>query len=193
MLTKKSVFTALFILLAAQATSAQDNLFRTEKLLQKGRAYFYAAVEEEDKIDSAGVVFETLAEEFPRYVGRSLTYQGALVTLEGKHAFWAHTKYKKVKEGLKIMERGLELAPNDIEALFIYGTTCHYLPFFFNCQTEAKENFEHIVELLPKEYGAYDAEILVNVLNFLLDYNQLDEDAYASLKLLKNRLQANAN
>ena len=115
-----------------------------EETLEVARKQFYAAVEDKKQIEPTIKLFERIGRIAPKYAGRVQVYIGALVSLRAKHAFFPYTKLKWAKRGLAIMDRGLKKAPNDIEALFIHGTTCYYLPFFFKRGDEAQRDFRKL-------------------------------------------------
>lgn len=135
-------------------------------LLRKGREAFYAAVERRSQVDTALAIFEELSQDDPAYHGLTTTYIGALYTLKGKHAFLPQRKFEYVRDGLQIMQQGLEQTPENLEALFIYGMTCHYLPFFFGRGDDARQAFNRILGLLESEYQRYDKEMVLNVVRF---------------------------
>ena len=156
-----------------------------EQLLDVGRNLFYASVEDKSKLDSAFLVFEKYQNQFPEFQGRATTYIGVLTALRGRHAFWIYTKYNLVKEGLKIMDQGIEQSPDDIEALFVYGSTCFYMPFLFGRKDEAQNAFVKIIELLPQNIQHYDPTLMSNVIDFLLDHTELTEQQITQLNQMK--------
>jgi tetratricopeptide (TPR) repeat protein len=160
-----------------------------EKLLDTGRNLFYASVEDKSKLDSAFMVFKQYAKSYPEFEGRATTYIGVLTALKGKHSFWVYTKYNLVKKGLKIMDSGIEKSPNDIEALFVYGSTCYYMPFLFGRHDEAQNAFNRIIKLLPENIHNYDAKLMGDVIDFLLDHTDLTDTQIKNLQRLKESIQ----
>ncbi|MFZ5519168.1 MAG: hypothetical protein ACOY90_21235 [Candidatus Zhuqueibacterota bacterium] len=150
-----------FVTVSAGVTQGAD------PSLEQARLLFYQSVEEERNIDPALKLFQQINEQDSTLAGRSLTYIGALTALKGKHALLPQNKLKWVKNGLALMDRGVAMNPDDIESLFIHGSTCFFLPFFFNRSEDAQEKLRRIVELLPTENGAYDAALLNNVIDFV--------------------------
>ena len=156
-----------------------------EQLLDLGRNLFYASVEDKSKLDSAFTIFEKYQNLYPEFQGRATTYIGVLTALRGRHAFWIYTKYNLVKEGLKIMDQGIEQSPDDIEALFVYGSTCFYMPFLFGRKDEAQNAFVKIIELLPQNIQHYDPTLMSNVIDFLLEHTELTEQQIIQLNQMK--------
>lgn len=160
-----------------------------EEILQIARKQFYDAVEDKAMIEPAMELFRKIGKSEPKYAGRTQVYIGALVVLKGKHAFFPYTKLKWTKRGLTMMDNGLKNSPNDIEALFIHGTTCYHLPFFFRRGDDAQRNFKKIIKMLPQQMKIYDPTLIKNVSVFLLKNAKLTDDQKKYLRTLINKLQ----
>ncbi len=160
-----------------------------QEILKKGREQFYAAVKDEKQIEPTIKLFERIAFLEPKHSGTSQVYIGALVALKGKHAFFPHTKLKWVKRGLSIMDSGLKKNPNNIEALFIHGMTCYYLPFFFRRSDDAQRNFKEIIKQMPLERHAYSPKLIRNVVAFLLEHAKLTTKEKIYLQSVKSKLR----
>ena len=154
------------------------------EMLKRARSQFYAAVEDEKQIAPTIRLFERIEQIEPRYAGRVHVYIGALVALKGKHAFFPHTKLKWVKHGLVLMDNGLQKDPNDLEALFIHGSTCYYLPFFFRRGDDAQRDFRKIIKLMPLAIDAYDQKLIKHVIIFLLENVRLTDGEKTYLQTL---------
>lgn len=141
-------------------------------LLDSARVLFYRSIEEKQHLDQAVYMFNRL-KTYERYTGLAETYLGALTALEGKYAFLPTTKYNKAIKGLEKMDKGVEISPDNLEARFIRGTTCYYLPFFFNRQKTAEEDFQVILTLLEQHYDRYNPELVSNVIDFLQKNTEL--------------------
>jgi len=173
------IFIAIFIQIANSAPKMDTT-----------RQLFYDAVNDEDKLELAIKEFDNIMKKEPAKQGVATTYIGSLTMLKGKHAFWPHKQVEFVNEGIKVMDRGLEFEPDNLESLFIYGSTCYYLPFFLGKGSLAKEKLKKMVSLLSKErINQYDAKIMVNALNFIIEKIELSkeemEKAEYFLKILK--------
>lgn len=164
----KAAIILLFIMAANLYSSAHEAHIKDARLL------FYQAVEDEDKLQLAIDKFELLKNKSKLHRGVSETYIGSLTMLKGKYAFWPMKKLSYVEEGLEIMDAGIALDPSNIESLFIYGSTCYYLPFFLGKADLAEEKLRKIITLLNDKTAAkYDKEILKNALTFLKDELEL--------------------
>ena len=180
------IFAQLF-LLCVTGVAADESV---EDTLKRAREKFYAAVEHKKQIEPAIKLFERIARAEPKYAGRAEVYIGALVALKGKHAFLPHTKLKWVKRGLAIMDNGLQKRPNDIEALFIHGTTCYHLPFFFQRGDDAQRDFKEIIKQMPLQIHIYDPKLITNIAAFLLEKAKLTHDEKTYLLALRDRLKS---
>lgn len=166
--------------------------FATNIDLSEGRNLFYLSVEKKEYIDSAIVIFNKLNCYSQVEEGLVNTYIGALYSLKGKYALWPREKLRWVDRGLKMMDEGILQSPNNIEARFIRGTTCFYLPFFFKRQETAHADFKQITLLLPTLYHQYDSQLILNVIDFLEKNAQLNLMERNQILNIKNHLKPNA-
>jgi len=172
---------AIFLIGMPLNGSFDSNL---QELIQ-ARELFYQSVEDKAQIKPAMKLFKKIYERGDVDNGRALTYIGALTALKGKHALMPHTKYKWVMKGLDLMDQGLTMNPDDIEALFIHGSTCYHLPFFFNRKDDAQRDFKRIVRLLPAHLTQYDSTLILNVIEFLEQHAKLNADEIKTIRKLK--------
>jgi len=163
--------------------------FAIEQELQHARQLFYQSIDDEQKLKPAIELFQKIYDEQEPLRGRALTYLGSLYAIQGKHAFSPYKKFNSVLKGLKIMDQGLAVNADDIEALFIHGSTCHALPFFFNRKDQAQQNFKKIILLLPTEATHYAPELIVNVIEFIETHCSLNADEIQTLVQLKERVE----
>ncbi len=180
----------ILFLLSVVLTFSDVELSASNQHLQKARKLFYDAIEDESHIKPAIQLFEKIGTN-EVYYGRSLTYIGTLYALKGKHSFSPYNKLKWVIKGLKLMDKGVEESPDDLEALFIHGATCSHLPFFFNREDDAQRSFETIIELLPETADSYDPKLVLHVIDFLEDNMALKSQQQEILTTVKNELTSN--
>jgi len=181
-----SLILALIFSLRVDGAASEKSV---EEMLEVARKQFYAAIEDKKRIEPTIALFKRIGQVAPKYTGRTQVYIGSLIALRGKHAFLPHTKLKWAKRGLAIMDSGLQKRPNDIEALFIHGTTCYYLPFFFRRGDDAQRDFNEIIKLMPQQMDTHDPKLIRNVVAFLLEHAKLTKDEKIYLQTLKDRLQ----
>lgn len=163
----------------------------SDSLLIRARLLFYASVEQEKQIAPAIALFEEIGARDEKLRGRTQTYIGALQALRAKHVLWPQDKWRFANEGLKLMDEGLKLAPQDIEALFVHGTTCFYLPIFFGRSDDAQRDLREIARLLPKQHQNYDPALVLNVIDFVLQNIRLNKLEKSSLVGLQEKLTSN--
>lgn len=181
-----NLIVVMFFSLCAGSGAANESI---EEMLKRARKQFYAAIKDKKQIEPTIKLFESIEQVEPKYIGRAQVYIGALVALRGKHAFFPHTKLKWTKQGLALMDGGLEKTPDDIEALFIHGTTCYHLPFFFKRGDDAQRDFRKIIKLMPQQMHDYDPKLITHVIAFLLENAKLTNDERTYLQILKDKLQ----
>ena len=181
-----SLILALIFSLRVDGVASEKSV---EEMLEVARKQFYAAIEDEKRIEPTISLFKRIEQVEPKYTGRTQVYIGSLIALRGKHAFLPHTKLKWTQRGLAIMDSGLQKSPNDIEGLFIHGTTCYYLPFFFRRGDDAQRDFREIIKLMPQQMDTYNPKLMTHVVAFLLENAKLTNDEKTYLQTLKDRLQ----
>lgn len=177
---------ALAILTGLQSTRAAETAPPRAELGQ-ARQLFYASVENRKKIEPAIAAFTAIGRNYPVWQGRVQTYVGALTALKGKHALLPHDKWRLANAGLKIMDAGVAIDSTDVESLFIHSSTCYFLPFFFHRSADARSKFKKLVALLPDKYAEFERPMLINVLNFLQEHAQLNEEERDRLERLRGQ------
>ena len=178
----------IFVLLFSLRVDGAASNKSVEEMLEVARQQFYAAIENEKRIEPTIELFERIGQVEPEYAGRTQVYIGALVALKGKHAFFPHTKLKWTKRGLAIMDDGLKKAPADIETLFIHGVVCYHLPFFFQRGDDAQRDFKEIIKQMPSQMHTYHSELVENIITFLLEKAKLTDEEKVYLRTLKDKL-----
>lgn len=177
------------LLMIPSAVSSETAGHKTK--LERARTLFYQSVENADSIETALSLFKEIGED-DRLAGLTLTYRGALTALKGKFAWLPNTKYRLVNEGLDMMDQGVAQSTGNIEARFIRGTTCYYLPFFFNRKETAQEDFRIIVHLLDDYYPDYPPDLIMNVTEFLLEHAELDPENIRMIRKVQSDLENHA-
>lgn len=181
----KISFTLLIsIVLSNFGFSAGSELSKENQLFYELRALYYSAAESEEKLNEAFNLIENLRFQDPILRSRLVVYKGALITLKAKYTFWPHLKFEYAEDGLDVMALGLKRAQEDIESLFIYGTVCDNLPFFFNKSEEADKAFSKIIELLPQSYNLYDRDLILKVVHYIINNTEIYTGSEDQLKSL---------
>lgn len=148
-----------------------------EKKMSDARILYYKSIKEEDYLEKAYSAFESIKKSNPSMKGVATTYMGSLIMLKGKYAFWPNKKLEYVEDGIKVMDEGLASDPENLESLFIYGSSCHYLPFFLGKKSLAKTKLKKFLQVLPNsDISRYDRTILKNAINFILEKIELTNE-----------------
>jgi len=179
------------LLLSAACARAEDpgGMAGERRALEQARLLFYSSVEDKRQIEPAIAAFEALIRMQPEWEGRARTYLGALAALKGKHSHMPYDKWRWANRGLKMMDAGVEMNPEDVEALFIHSSTCYFLPFFFHRGEDAQAKFHTLVRLLPEKHAEIDRPLLANVVNFIVERAHLDASERTALERLRQELQ----
>lgn len=177
-------FIAKTVFLFVSITASQ--LYASEPDWVEVRELYYKSLDQKGTIDSTIEFFRNLKAD--KNNGLIDTYIGSLVAVKAKHAWLPTKKLSLAKEGLQLMDRGLEKNTNNIEALFIHGSTCFYLPFFFNRKDDAHLDFRKIVQLLPDQYEQYPIELVRNVVEFIEKNVELNENELANIMQVKESI-----
>lgn len=146
--------------------------------LQKARELYYKATLEEEHLENAVTEFENIKKNAIKNSDKKLqtlteVYLGSLVALKGKYTMWPQKKFSFANEGIDIMEKAIEGNRDQLEAIFIYGSTCHYLPFFFGKKEDAKKALKQAVVLLENDYKKLDKFMVNNILKFITERIEL--------------------
>jgi hypothetical protein len=75
---------------------------------------------------------------------RVLAYLGSLRLLEGKAEVIPWKKGELCMEGLRLLDRAVEAAPDDLELRFVRGRSTLPLPFFFRREAQARDDIFHV-------------------------------------------------
>lgn len=162
-----------------------------ETLLQKARLLYYKSVTSPDSLDNAIALFEQIRDSDTNLAGRATTYLGSLIALKAKYEPWPLDKAKFGWQGISTMDKGLRMNPDDIESLFIHGTTCFFLPRIFGRADDAQRDFKRVIELLPEKAHEYDPTTITNVIDFILERVRVKKEQENALRNLRIELATN--
>ncbi|MDZ7291809.1 MAG: hypothetical protein ONB44_17940 [candidate division KSB1 bacterium] len=185
-ISTQGLIVSLTILLLTPVLRAKTH--EVDSLMARARLLYYESMGDKNKINSAIALFTTIGQLDQSLKGRTQTYIGSLTAVKARFAFWPHLKWKTARHGLRIMDEGLAQNPADIEALFIHGTTCYYLPKFFGRTDDAQRHLRAIIRLLPAQVYNYDPEIIANVITFITEKIELNDEERRDLMAINARL-----
>ncbi len=108
------------------------------------------ATKDEELLDSAISYFKKLGKSDSALEGVSVTYIGSLTMCRAVFTGWPHKKIEWVNTALPIIDKGISQDTTNIESLFIYGSSCYFLPFLWDRSDGAKVRLLKVVELINK-------------------------------------------
>lgn len=181
----KSIF--LFITFFAFSMTVLSNSFSAR--LEKARKFYYDATQNSKKADLAIKYFTEIKRIDATLSSLADTYIGSLTAVKARDEIWPWKKFELANEGIAIMEKALKSDPNNIESLFIYGSTCYYLPFFFGKSNDAEAKLKRIIHLLnDNSINLYSQELLKNALNFIKENIKLSPEEVKKADIFLARL-----
>lgn len=163
----------------------------TATLLKEARKLYYKSTQDEEAIEKAIEKFNQIKTKDNNLTGVAITYIGSLTAVKAKFATMPTTKYSLAMDGLKQMKNGLNLCPDNIEALFVYGSTCYHLPFFFGKAKEAEETLKKIIYLSEHNYKNYDKDVIINSLKFIEDNIELSNSDKEKIVVIRKKISNN--
>jgi hypothetical protein len=180
----------IFALMVITSFSSLELLSNTGKM-DKAREKYYLAIEDEDHLQPAIDLFEDIKQNNKNNKAIATIYIGSLNMLKGKYAFWPMKKLEWVDKGLEILDKGYQMDKKNIESLFIYGSTCYYLPFFLGKAELAEEKLREIIPLLDyNNVKNYDKDVIKGAMEFLLENLELTNEEKKTVNGILNKINA---
>ncbi len=84
-------------------------------------------------------------------------YYGSLRLLEASHTWALWKKNSLSKEGIRLMDKAVKAAPNDLEIRFVRAATTYDLPGFFHRKEQSAQDFAYLAQRAPK--AAHSGEL----------------------------------
>ncbi len=138
----------LLLLLVCVAFSHADD--KQTYNIKDARKLYMKATKDEVLLDSAITYFKELGKSDTCLSSVSVTYIGSLTMCRAVFTGWPHKKIEWVNTALPIIDKGISLDTNNIESLFIYGSSCYFLPFLWDRSDGAKDRLMTVVDLIGK-------------------------------------------
>ncbi len=113
---------------------------------------------DEDAAEKARKILEELVQQEPDNP-LVVAYLGSCRVLESKEAVLPWKKGELAREGLKLLDRAVNMAPENLEVRFVRGVSSYPLPFFFGVGDQAKEDFAFVAARLADDPTATRPEI----------------------------------
>ena len=155
--------------LPIQPDSASINFMRNE---------FYAAVEDEDKVDLLEqYITSRYSEDYTTYAPIILAYYGGIQTLKAKHAFNPISKLSHLISGLNRLEEAVEKSPDNLEIRFMRFSILDHVPGFLGYSKEREADKDKICLLLfQKDYSLSDYKLQKGMAEYMLQSGRLSQN-----------------
>ena len=134
--------------------------------LDRLRTYYVEAVEDESALEEA----EALIEAEGRADPTTRAYEGALIVLKAKHAFWPHRKVHYLREGLDMLDALVEAHPEEVEIRYLRLLSCYFIPSFFGRDWSVREDFAALSRGLPDAADRFPADLFDVMVRFVLEH-----------------------
>ncbi len=95
-------------------------------------------------------------------------YDGALITLRAKHAFWPPSRLRYVREGLAILDEQVRLHSTGVEIRYLRLLSCYFLPSFLGRGWSVDEDFDNLAAALPNASDDYPADLFEEMVRFVV-------------------------
>ncbi len=148
------------------------------RYLAARKLYFTGAAGNTEDAAQAREAFQELSHQDPDNP-LVIAYLGSSRVLEAKEAFLPWKKKELAREGLKLLEQAVALAPGNLEILFLRGVSSYPLPLFFGVRDQAEVDFAFAAARLKEAPSAAPPEIAAGVFYYhglcLADGDQKDQ------------------
>lgn len=145
--------------------------------IKDARKLYMKATKDEELLDSAITYFKELGKADSCMKPVSITYIGSLTMCRAVFTGWPHKKIDWVNTALPIIDEGVACDTNNIESIFIYGSSCYFLPFLWDRSDGAKERLMTVVDLIGKgEADKHGYEWVYQAIKFISVKIELEEE-----------------
>ncbi len=153
---------------------------------------FYAAVEDEEKIDLLEQhIISRYSEDYASYNPLILAYYGGIQALKAKHAFNPVSKLSHLISGLNRLEEAVAKSPDNLEIRFMRFSILDHIPGFLGYTEERDADKDKICGLLIyKDYSSTGYEIQRGMAEYMLESGRLNED---QVKLIQELISSYAD
>jgi hypothetical protein len=152
--------------------------------LARLRALQRRAVQQESAVDDAAALLDTLRAAAPATgpAAPVLTaYEGAIRLLRAKHGSWPLARLRHVQAGLRLLDRAVADAPDDLEVRWLRLVNGYHLPGIFGRGDTVREDFAAVAALLPERAWHHDPHVVSEIAEFLHAHGDLDAETRAAL------------
>ncbi len=149
--------------IAVLKDSLREEPENTEILLKLGILYHNLGVEGDKKaVKRAKKLFQKLLEINPQNV-EALAWYGSVLTLRGRDVLFPVSKLGYVSNGIKKMDKAVELVPDNIGVRMIRAHNSLNLPGIFHRIKIAITDFEHLLTLRQEKQQEFSKALLAKI------------------------------
>ena len=132
-------------------------------LMQLGELYHSLAVDGERRaVQKADEMFAEILRIDPDNA-KARAWRGGVYTLKAKYAWFPGTKLVRVYQGIRMMRRAVEIAPDDITVRMVRANTSMALPGFFGQLGRAIRDLEHLLALHEEDPEGFSNDLLADI------------------------------
>lgn len=146
------------------------------------RGGFIEAVDDEDALKTTRAAIDACDGDVYR------AYDGALIALKGKHAFWPPSKLKYVRRGLDVLDDQVQDHPDNVEIRYLRLLTCYHLPGILGRAPSVAEDFDALALLLPDVAEDYPRELYAEMIRFVLHRGEPSAASHEALTSALDRV-----
>ena len=111
-------------------------------------------------------------------------YEGSFRAIRAKHGGWPRERLRTLREGNALMDAAVADAPDDVAVRYVRLMSGFYLPGFFGRGDEVDADMAALIRLLPEHGDRLPAELLPEVVAFVLDHGEPSAGERAALEAL---------
>ena len=150
-----------------------------ESIKGLGVAYYIRAREDAKKFAAKSVEMLTRACKMNKKDYEALSYLGSSTTMMAKTTWNPMKKSSYANKGIAMMDKAVKRDPDNVTVRLTRAHNSRRLPYFFEREGVAIEDFEYITEMIkkdPKAYGHLKRHIYSNLVEL---YKKNDQEAEA--------------
>lgn len=178
--------------LLARCEAPRSRERQTQMGLQRLRTLYILAVDDDDRISSARDELDELRSSIWGGTAEGKVtldaYEGALRALEGKHAFWPHSRLRHLQAGTQVMGEAVAGSPRSVEPRYLRLVSTAFLPSLLGQSGHVQEDLQALTILLPSAVDHFPLRTYEAMIQTVLEL--LPEDHETRGQLLGSLEQA---
>ncbi len=183
MISKILIGTLIFL-------SSSNNIYSAElpkNNLAELRTLLFNSTQNEDSLDSLFALISILSKKTD--INNNpllLAYSGVGKALLAKYSFFPWDKLSYVDDGLQLLDNAVKFDSTNLEIRFLRFSVLSNIPSFLGYSSDADAEADVLYRMLKSSSYNEDAELIKNVVQFLITSERLDKDKEKDLTLIFN-------